>query len=66
MSESCTVTSAGFQLSEEALLCMGQGLATNVSAWLTEYYGERCREHADECPTCKKWAAFDSLFGGLE
>jgi len=27
------------------------------------YWGERCPEHEDGCPTCEAWKQYDNMFG---
>jgi hypothetical protein len=27
------------------------------------YWGERCPEHEDGCPTCEAWKQYDTLIG---
>lgn len=36
-----------------------------IRAWIIGYYGERCEERCKDCVVCRKWAAFDELFGDI-
>ena len=37
-----------------------------LAIFMNEYWGERCSEHEDGCPTCNAWDNFDIMMEKLE
>lgn len=37
-----------------------------LTKFMIEYWGERCPEHEESCPTCNAWDNFDTMIEKLE
>lgn len=40
----------------------GVRLRRFLHRWIANYWGPRCPDFEPDCPCCKAWAAFDTLF----
>ena len=49
------------ELSDEYMLSLGREKAAELSAWVTDWFGERCETYSDGCVCCQIWRRFDSL-----
>lgn len=38
---------------------------TVAEAFITEWFGERCPEHAEGCECCERWNALDKLLNDV-
>lgn len=56
-----TITNITIDKSIAQLNAEGAMIRAQAAMWLTEHFGERCKEFNAECICCKRWAAMDVL-----